>query len=425
MKAADDLLVRKKHSLRALEATNFFLADVQTGLGPFLAASLAGAGWKPGRVGMALTVGGIVTVLLQAPAGAIVDRVRSKRLILAAGTSVLAVGAILLWFSAAPFAVYTAEILIGGSGPFLAPTLAAVTLGLVGVRLFDRQFGKNQSCNAAGNVASALLIALVSRLYSSRAMFAVAAVLTLPTILSVLSIRRDDIDFDLARGLDNSSEKGRERSPSVLSTLRGDRVLLIFLFCAFLFHLSNAAMLPQLGEMLTRGEGRSAAPFMSACVIVTQLVIMSSALLVGRIANVHGRKPLLLLGFGVLPVRALLYTLLHNTAGLVAVQVLDGVANTIFGVVSILVIADRTRGTGHFNLVQGVLATAVGLGAAFSTALGGFLIQHGSYRVSFLTLGAIAIAALGLMSIGVPETHLGCDASERNDHLTSSLEASS
>ena len=423
MKPADDLLARKKHSLRALEATNFFLADVQTGLGPFLAASLAGAGWEPGRVGMALTVGAIVTVLLQTPAGAIVDRVRSKRLILVLGTSVLAVGAILLWLSARPPVVYTAEVLIGASGPFLAPTLAAVTLGLVGVRLFDRQFGKNQSFNAAGNVASALLIALVSHVYGVRAMFVAAAVLTLPTILSVLSIRKDDIDFNLARGLGGKPDNGKEEAHSALSPLQGDRVLLIFLFCAFLFHLSNAAMLPQLGEMLTRGEGKSAAPFMSACIIVTQVVIMSSALFVGRFANVHGRKPLLLLGFGVLPLRALLYTLIHNTTGLIAVQVLDGVANTIFGVVSILVIADRTRGTGHFNLVQGMLATAIGLGAALSTALGGLLIQHGSYRVSFLTLGGIAIAALGLLFFGVPETASRDGASEQHGSLTpSSLE---
>lgn len=114
-------------------------------------------------------------------------------------------------------------------------------------------------------------------------------------------------------------------------------------------------MLPQLGEMLTRGHGKSAAPFMSTCIIVTQVVIMSTAVFVGRYANLHGRKPLLLIGFAALPIRAVLYTVIHNTPGLIAVQLLDGLANTIFGVVSILVVADRTRGTGHFNLVRGCL----------------------------------------------------------------------
>jgi len=113
-------------------------------------------------------------------------------------------------------------------------------------------------------------------------------------------------------------------------------------------------MLPQLGEMLSRGARASAAPFMSACIIVTQIVIMFSASTIGRFANLHGRKPLLMVGFGVLPVRAFLYTLTHNTGYLIAIQLLDGVANAVFGVVSILVIADRTRATGRFNLVKEV-----------------------------------------------------------------------
>ena len=163
-------------------------------------------------------------------------------------------------------------------------------------------------------------------------------------------------------------------------------------------------MLPQLGEVLSKGAIRTAAPFMSACTIVTQFVIMCSAAAIGRWANKHGRKPLLLLGFGVLPVRAFLYTVVHHKAGLVSVQLLDGVSNAIFGVVFILVIADRTHGTGWFNLVAGALAMAVGLGAALSTTFGGKLIQHGSYTISFLALGAVAALALVLLWSTMPET---------------------
>jgi MFS family permease len=395
----------KKGSIRALEATNFFLADVQTGLGPFLAAYLAGAGWEPGRVGMALTIGGIITVVLQTPAGAIVDQLRSKRLILIFASAVLAVGAILLSITAAPWAVYTSQVLIGGAGPFLGPTLAAVTMGIVGVTFFDRQFGKNQSFNSAGNVACALLIAGMSHFFGNRAIFITAAVLTIPTVLAIRAIRSKDIDYDLARGGAIQVE-GKEVAArvSVMKALLRDRTLLAFLACAFLFHFANAAMLPQLGEMLSHGSRASAAPFMSACIIVTQVVIMCFAPVIGRFANLHGRKPLLLVGFGVLPIRALLYTLTHNTESLIAIQLLDGVANAIFGVVSILVVADRTRATGRFNLVQGSLATAVGLGAALSTTFGGKLIQHFSYRVSFLSLGAIAVLAFALLWTAIPET---------------------
>jgi MFS family permease len=405
MESSSAITAEKKRSVHALEATNFFLADVQTGLGPFLAAYLAGTGWEPGRVGMALTTGGIVTVVLQAPAGAIVDQLRSKRLILVMAAAVLAAGALLLSLTAAPWAVYSSQVLIGGAAPFLGPTLAAITMGVVGVTFFDRQFGKNQSFNSAGNVFCALLIAGISHLFGNRAIFVTAALLTIPTVLAVLAIKSKDIDYDLARG--GCRETGGKEIParaSVNKTLFGDRVLLVFLLCAFFFHFANAAMLPQLGEMLSHGKRASAAPFMSACILVTQVVIMCFAPTIGRFANLHGRKPLLMLGFGVLPVRAVLYTLTHNTEGLIAIQLLDGVANAIFGVVSILVIADRTRATGRFNLVQGSLATAVGLGAALSTTFGGKLIQHYSYRISFLSLGAIAALAFVLLCFAVPET---------------------
>jgi MFS family permease len=395
----------KKRSIHALEATNFFLADVQTGLGPFLAAYLAGAGWQPGRVGMALTIGGIVTVALQAPAGALVDQLRSKRLILVLASVVLAVGALLLSITAAPWAVYTSQVLIGGAGPFLGPTLAAVTMGIVGLTFFDRQFGKNQSFNSAGNVACALLIAGMSHSFGNRAIFITAAVLTVPTVLAVRAIDSRDIDYDLARG--GAIKVDAQEVPARVTgmkTLLGDRVLLVFLACAFLFHFANAAMLPQLGEMLSHGARATAAPFMAACIIVTQVVIMCFASAIGKSANLHGRKPLLMVGFGVLPIRAFLYTLTHNTESLIAIQILDGVANAIFGVVSILVIADRTRATGRFNLVQGSLATAVGLGAALSTTFGGNLVQHFSYRISFLSLGAIAAVAFVLLWTAIPET---------------------
>ena len=83
---------------------------------------------------------------------------------------------------------------------------------------------------------------------------------------------------------------------------------------------------------------------------------------------------------------------------------LDGVANAIFGIVSILVVKDRTQGTGRFNIAAGSLATMVGIGAAASTTLGGVLIQHLGYRASFLGLAGIALLAFALLWFAVPET---------------------
>ena len=290
----------KERSLRSIEWLNFFLADVQTGLGPFLAAYLASSGWNPGRVGYALTFGGLVGVTIQTPAGAVIDRVHRKRALLGVNLCILVAGAFLLMGHLNPIKVYCAQFLIGGSGPFLAPTVAAITLGIVGASAFDKQFGKNQAFNSAGNVFTALLVAYVSYKFGYRAIFVVAALLSIPAAMSLFAINGKQIDYARARG--SIQEQGGAKTEGV-SLLLKDRVLLYFLATAFLFHLANAAMLPQLGEMLSKGSPKTAAPFMSACIIVTQLVIAVTAAWIGKRAAAKGRKPLLLLGFGVLPIR--------------------------------------------------------------------------------------------------------------------------
>jgi MFS family permease len=320
----------------------------------------------------------------------------------------LSSGAFLLIRGHTPITVYSAEVLIGGSGAFLAPTVAAITLGIVGAGAFDKQFGKNQASNAAGNVFTALLVAYVSYKLGYRAIFVIAALLAIPAAVSLFAVDAKQIDYARARG----SIKYRDRTETEgLSSLLKDRVLLCFFATAFLFHLANAAMLPQLGEMLSKGSPKAAAPFMSACIIVTQLVIVLTAAWIGRRTAAKGRKSLLLLGFAVLPLRGVLYTLTHAAGALIAIQTLDGVANAIFGVVAILVVKDRTQGTGRFNIAAGSLATMVGIGAAASTTFGGVLIQHLGYRASFLGLAGIALLAFTLLWFAVPETLPGIAAS--------------
>ncbi len=388
-------------SIRSIEWLTFFLADVQTGLGPFLAAYLAASGWNPGSVGYALTFGGLVSVAMQTPAGALIDATRRKRALMAISLAVLVAGAVLLMGHLSPTEVYSAQFLIGSSGAFLAPTVAAITLGVVGAAAFDRLFGKIQAFNSAGNVFTALLVAYVSYKFGYRMIFAAAALLAIPAAIALFTIDPEQIDYARARGaVDGKCHDHGER----LSALFKDRVLVAFLGTAFLFHLANAAMLPELGEMLSKATPKAAAPFMSACVIVTQLVISLSAAWVGKRAATNGRKPLLLLGFGVLPIRGVLYTMTHAAGALIAIQVLDGVANAVFVIVSILVIKDRTHGTGRFNIAAGALATMVGIGAALSNTVGGLLIQHSGYRASFLGLSGVALVAFALLWFLIPET---------------------
>jgi MFS family permease len=388
-------------SLLGLDLLNYLLADVQTGVGPFLAIYLAAYGWNEQRVGVALTIGGIAGIAAQTPAGALVDRLRSKRALIAAGVIALAAGALLIAFLPSFWPVATAQALIGATSSVFMPAIAAISLGIVGHQLFNERQGRNQTFNSAGNVTAAVMMGLIGYFISNRSVFFFVVVLAVPTILSLLLIAPNEIDYELARGCKDGAEDGR---PAHVRDLIKDRPLMIFLCSAVLFHFANAAMLPLLGEMLAKGKGRSSMMFMSACVVTTQFTITLIAAWVGRAAGSWGRRPLLLIGFGVLPIRGILYTLTSSIYLLVGIQVLDGVGAGIFGVVSVLVIADLTRGSGRFNLTLGAIATAVGIGAALSQTIAGAIVHHSSYRAGFLFLSIVAAMAFSILWIFMPET---------------------
>jgi MFS family permease len=388
-------------TLRGLDWLNFLLADVQTGVGPFLATFLAGQGWNEQRVGFALTVGGIAGILTQTPAGALVDRLRSKRALIATGVVALAMGALLIAIVPTFWSVVSAQVFIGGTSSVFGPAVCAVSLGIVGRAAFDIRQGRNQTFNSAGNVTAAVSMGLLGYLASDRSIFFFVVVLAVPTLLALLLIRPAEIDYDVARGADGGGKSGKAHSVRVLFR---DRPLVVFLVSAVMFHFANAAMLPLLGEMLAKGHGRGSMMFMSACVVTTQLVVVLLASWSGRKAGLWGRKPLLLAAFGVLPVRAVLYTLTSNTGALIAIQILDGVAAAIFGVVSVLVIADLTRGTGRFNFTLGAIGTAVGIGASLSQVIAGSIVHHFGSSAGFLFLAAVASAAFGIFYFFMPET---------------------
>jgi predicted MFS family arabinose efflux permease len=396
-------LMPTARSLWGLDLLNFFLADVQTGIGPFIAIYLAGYGWNEQRVGIALTVGGIAGIISQTPAGALVDVLRSKRILIAGGVAALAAGALIIARFPSFWPIMSAQVLIGGTASIFAPAVCAISLGIVGYALFDRRQGRNKTFNAAGSVVAAVSMGLLGYYVSNRSIFFFVIACALPTILSLLLIRPDEINYERARG-DKTKDEGDGR-PMAVAALLKDRPLVVFLICAVVFHFANAAMLPLLGEMLAKGHGRSSMMFMSACIVTTQLTVMFISSWSGTKAGTWGRKPLLLIAFGVLPVRAVLYTLTGNTQALVAIQLLDGIAAGIFGVVSVLVIADLTKGTGRFNFTLGAISTAVGIGASLSQVIAGSIVHYWGFSSGFLLLAAIACIALGILCVFMPETH--------------------
>ena len=297
------------------------------------------------------------------------------------------------------------QAIIGVASSLFAPAIAAVSLGLVGHARISRRTGRNEAFNHAGNVIAAVLAGLIGDYVAYEGIFYLLAGMCALSIAATLAIRREEIDDDLARGGEGKAadEDFGPRITPVAELFR-DRRILIFSASVVLFHFANAAMLPLVGQKMTDGVSRGVAGYMSACIIAAQVVMVPVASISGRLAESWGRRPTFLVGFAILPIRGLLYTLTDDPRLLVAIQLLDGIGAGIFGVVGILVMADLTRGTGRFNLMQGALGTATGIGASASVLITGLIVSRSGYNAGFYALSAIAGLALACFALAMPET---------------------
>ena len=308
----------------------------------------------------------------------------------------------LLYFVPTLPVVVAAQTAIGAAAAIFPPAVAAVTLGLVGRAIMPRQTGRNEAYNHGGNVVAAALAGACAYFLGYGAMFFLVAAMAAASAGAVMLIREREIDHELARGADDGDVDGHEVVG--VRELFKDRRILTFIMSAVLFHFANAAMLPLVGQKSSDGLKDGAAVVMSACIIAAQLVMIPVALAASRLAASWGRKPVFLIGFAVLPIRGLLYCLSINPVYLVAVQLLDGIGAGIFGVVSVLVVADLTKGTGRFNLTQGALATATGVGAGLSNLIAGFVVKGAGFDAGFIMLAAIAGMGTLYFALAMPET---------------------
>ncbi|UVK86175.1 MFS transporter [Pseudomonas sp. B21-051] len=388
----------------SLDSLNFFLADVRDGLGPYLAIYLLAVHhWEPASIGLVMTLAGIAALITQTPAGALVDNTRSKRAVIAIAALLVTGSCVVLPFVTSFSLVAITQALSAAAASVFAPAISAITLGITGPRAFTRRTGRNETFNHAGNACAALLAGGFAYLFGPVAVFYLMAVMALCSVIAVSFVDSSAINHDLARGLD-PSDATHSKAPSGLAVLLTNRALLMFAICCALFHLANAAMLPLVSQKLAQVNLQMATPLTSACIVAAQLVMVPVALLVGAKADVWGRKPLLLAGFLILPLRGVLYTLSADPYWLVAVQLLDGVGAGIFGALFPVVVKDLTLGTGHFNISLGALSTVFGLGAALSSSVAGIVLQEAGYNAAFLTLAVIAGVAFVLMWLAVPET---------------------
>jgi MFS family permease len=400
-------------SLRGLDAVNLFLAGALSGFGPYVAVFLAEQKWTQQNIGFVLTAAGFAGLLSQLPGGELLDAIRSKRIVVALGAIMVAAGALIIALWPTFPLVLAALVLQGITGGFLGLAIAAISLGLVGHTALAERLGRNQRFASTGGVIAAGLMGLVGYFLSYRTIFLTAAALVLPLLAALGRIQPSDIHFDRASGL--SDHEGPSAPPRTgRRSLWKNRSLLTFAGCVFLFQMANASMLPLAGEALVYSKKALSSLIVSALIMVPQVIVAIMAPWAGRRANTWGRRPLLLVGFGALPIRALLFAWTTNPTILIAAQILDGVSGTMLGVLTALIVADLTAGTGRFNLAQGFVGTMSGVGASLSTTLSGLVAGSLGRAMGFLSIAAVALAAVLLLLLLMPETNPSkCCASRR------------
>jgi MFS family permease len=391
---------RSRVSERGLDWFTFFLADVQTGFGPFVAVYLAGQGWTQGHIGYMLTIGGLAALALQMPGGALIDATRSYRLF--AGFALVAIAASALAVALWPIfpVVMMSRGLHAAASCVLGPAIIAISLNLVGHTRMGERLGRNARFASSGNCLTAVALGACGLCFSSQSVFFLTAALVVPCLIALAQIRTRDA----ACAVTLRTHSQKTTLGAGIRSLAGNRALLIFAACAVLFQLANAAMLPLMGAIVATRSSGWATTLIAACTVVPQLVVAGSSPWVGRQAQRWGRRPLLLICFAALALRALLFIFVTDPYVLVAVQVLDGVSAAVLAVTFPLIVVDLTRDTGRFNLALGVMGTAVGLGASLSTTIAGSIADHFGCGAAFISFAGVATTGLALVWMLMPET---------------------
>ncbi len=404
----------KGRASRALDAANFFLADVRDGLGPYLAVYLlTEQHWDEARIGLVMSIATVAGIVAQTPAGALVDATRAKRTVMAVAAILVTLASLSLPLFPGFLPVAISRGLAQAAGVVFPPAIAAVSLGIFGHRAFTKRIGRNETFNHAGNAVAAGVAGLTAYWFGPTVVFYLLAGMAVASLFSILAIPERAIDHDLARGLDGAQGTGQGEQPSGLKVLLTCRPLLVFAICTALFHLANAAMLPLVGQKLALQDKNLGTSLMSACIVAAQLVMVPFAMLVGAKADTWGHKRFFLAALLILPIRGALYTLSDNPFWLVGVQLLDGVGAGIFGAIFPVIIADLMRNTGRFNVAQGAVITAQSIGAALSTTLAGLVVVGAGYSAAFLVLGAVAAIGLVICLVALPETRQGTNGAPR------------
>jgi MFS family permease len=385
---------------RGLDWFSFFLADVQTGFGPFLAVYLTSEKWANGDIGLLFTIGSIAGLIGQVPAGALIDATRREKLIATVAVSLIGFSALAIALSSRYLFVIIAQILHVAASVCIGPVLAALSLKLVGHTHLGLRLGRNAQFASAGSIFAIIVMGASGYVLTSHVVFFITAVMTVPALFALHFLPPDD-------GRMHHTARIRNEHYSVVAGLKelasnsGFRVLAL---AVFFFHLANAGLMPLAANIITMRSEQLATILVASCLIVPQIVVTASSGWIGDQADHHGRKPFLICAFAALALRAVLFGFTREPFNFVALQILDGISAAIIGILVAVCVDDLTRDSGYFNLGLGVVGAAMGLGAAASTMLAGDLADWVGTSPAFILMSGIAVAGLAVLAVWMPET---------------------
>ena len=400
---------QKTRSFYALDALNFCNAGIQTGLGPFMAIFYTAVRhWHPGQIGTLMACQSLAGIGLQPLTGRWVDESHHKQLLTAIGALAVAIGALGIVLLPAYAAQIGVQLVIGMAVTIFPAVTGAFALGLTDKDQLSGRVARNETVTHTGNVIFAIAAGIVGTLLALQGVFIAAAAFAAGMIPSVWFIKDAEVNYEAARAGGEEPGKGEEKKRRGWKEMAQDGPIITFTACIVLYYFANAATLPLVSEILTKGSKTHSSVWQVAVmVIVAEAAMVLVAFISGKLADQWGRKPLLLLGFGILALRNALTVVSHNPFYLISLQTLDGIAMGIYGVLLTLITADLAKGSGRFNFLQGAVQSAMGLGGVMSNGLFGWVAKAAGFNASFLGLSLIAAAGGVLAGFKMPETKPG------------------
>jgi len=380
-----------------LQALNFFMADLQAGIGPFLGIFLLAKGWQSGAIGSVMTIGGVAGMLMTAPAGALIDATSRKKMYVIIAAIFTALASVIILASQNFWLVSISQVATAIAGSVLGPAVIGITLGIVKQNGFNRQNGYNQAWNHAGNVVGAALSGYLGYKFGMTAIFLLAALFGVLSIIAVLMIPGKAIDNKAARGLKEDS-KDDEKASGLKVLVKNKPLLLLAAALAF-FHLGNGAMLPLYGLAAASKNQGNPSIFVAMTIVIAQLTMIITSIIAMRTAEKKGYWLVILVSFIALPVRGFVAANMINHTGLYPVQILDGIGAGLQSVAVPGLVAKILNGTGRVNIGQGAVMTVQNLGASLSPAIGGWIAQSIGYSSTFMILGSFATVSILIWTI--------------------------